>query len=144
MEIIPHVPRSWCIDILNIQNSINCSHTVRKINKVSGSEFLTNLSYESWDNIFVDNDVDTLLNTFINTYSRTFYCSFPLKKLQSKHSNKDWITTGVKISCLHKREFYLNNRNITIPKLRSHYKSYCRILSNVTKASENFTTVSRL
>jgi len=66
---------------MNIQNLINCSPTVRKINKVSGSEFLTNLSYESWDNIFVDDDVDTLFNTFLNTYLRIFYCSFSFKKI---------------------------------------------------------------
>jgi len=79
------------------------------------------LSHEPWDNIFVDDDVDTLFNTFRNTYLRIFYCSFSFKKLQSKHSNKDQISTGVKTPCLHKKELYLNSKDITTLKLKNHY-----------------------
>jgi hypothetical protein len=79
---------------INIPNQIHYTRTIRKINKYSIAEFMTNLSYESWDIIFIDDDVDTIFNYFLNTYLRIFYSSFPLRNVQSKSSNKEWITTG--------------------------------------------------
>ena len=56
---------------------------------------------------------------------------------RSKPSNRDCITTGIKTSCLHKRELCLISGNSHNPKLKMHYRSYCRILSNLLKAAEN-------
>jgi hypothetical protein len=41
--------------------------------------------------------------------------------------------TGIKISSLHKRDLYLLCRHTKGPKLKNHYKIYCRILSDVIK-----------
>jgi hypothetical protein len=41
------------------------------------------------------------------------------------------MTTGVKTSCKHKRELYLTSRDSHDPKLKHHYKLYCRVSSNV-------------
>jgi hypothetical protein len=81
---------------IKMPNQINYTCTVRKINKYSIAGFLTNLSYDSWDNIFIDDDVDTIFNHFLNTSLRIFYSSFSLRKVQSKSNNKDLITTGIK------------------------------------------------
>ena len=51
------------------------------INDSSMSEFLLNLSYESWSNVFIGEDVDTIFNNFLNTYLSLFYHAFPLKKV---------------------------------------------------------------
>jgi hypothetical protein len=48
-----------------IQNLITYSYTRRKINESTISEFKVNLSYESWDEIFIDEDVDTI---FLDLY----------------------------------------------------------------------------
>jgi hypothetical protein len=61
---------------INKQNQIHYTHTIRKMNKYSTTEFMTNLSYESWDNIFVDDDVDTIFDNFLNTYLRIFILVF--------------------------------------------------------------------
>jgi hypothetical protein len=45
-------------------------------------------------------------------------------------------TTGIKISCNEKRELYLLSRESNDPKLCKHYKLYCKILSQVIKASK--------
>jgi hypothetical protein len=68
------------------------------------------LSYETWDNVFVDKDVDTIFNSFLNTYLRIFYSSFPIRKVKAKYKKNPWITHGIKISC-HKRELYLDLMN---------------------------------
>jgi hypothetical protein len=95
------------------------------------------LSYETWDDIFGSNDVDTIFNSFLNTYLRIFYSSFPLKKIISaKSENNDWITPGIKISCQCKRELYLLYRNNNDPHFKNYYKSYCRTLSSVVKAAK--------
>jgi uncharacterized protein with ParB-like and HNH nuclease domain len=68
---------------VNLQLS-NCpTYTIRNIHKYSIEEFKIRLTYESWINIFSNNDnmdVDTLFNMFLNNYLRIFYTSFPLKK----------------------------------------------------------------
>jgi hypothetical protein len=94
------------------------------------------LSYESWDNIFDNNkytDVDSLFNSFHNTYLRIFYTSFPSKKITKKSTNLTWITTGIKISCKHKKYLYLLTRNNEDANIKNYYKQYCKILTNVIK-----------
>lgn len=90
---------------------------------------MIDLSYESWDIIFKDNDVNTVFNNFLNTYLRNFYYTFPLIT-EYKPSNKEWITKGTK-TCL-----YLISTNINNLKLRECYKSYFKILSDVTKVAK--------
>ena len=68
------------------------------INDPTISEFQLNLSYESWDNVFDGDDVDTIFNNFLNTYFTIFYHTFPLKKCQYNYNIKPLITPGRKIS----------------------------------------------
>jgi len=42
------------------------------------SEFKLNLSYESWDEISTEDNVDSIFNSFLNIYLRIFYHRFPL------------------------------------------------------------------
>jgi hypothetical protein len=51
-------------------------------------------------------DVDMMFKSFLNTHLRIFYSSFPIIKLNDRVNNS-WSTMGIKISCLHKRIFYL-------------------------------------
>jgi hypothetical protein len=48
------------------------------------SEFLIQLSYETWDNVFIDQDIDTIFNPFLNIYLRIFYSNFLKKQVQFK------------------------------------------------------------
>jgi hypothetical protein len=98
---------------------------------------MTQVCYETWGNISVDQDVDTISNSFLNTYLRTFYSSFPKKQVMAETKSNPWMTHGIKISCQHKRELYLTLRNSNDPNLKCYYKIYCKILSNVIKAAKN-------
>jgi hypothetical protein len=48
-----------------------------QINKVNMDNLKLNLSFELWEEIFLDDEVDKLFNNFLNTYLRIFNSSFP-------------------------------------------------------------------
>jgi hypothetical protein len=73
-------------------------HTKRIINDSTIFEFQLHLSYESWDNVFIGDDVDTIFNNFLNIYLRIFYYAFPLLKCRNYYNNKPWITPGIRNS----------------------------------------------
>jgi F0F1-type ATP synthase gamma subunit len=93
------------------------------------------LSFETWD-IFEGNDVNALFSNFLNTYLRIYYSSLTENKMQCKHKDNTWITAGMKISCIDKRNLYLHSRKSNDTKLKEHYKLYCKILSKVIKAAK--------
>ena len=57
-------------------------YSYRKISKHSLNEFQASLSYETWEDVFSNNDDDTntIFNNFLNTFVRNFYACFPQKK----------------------------------------------------------------
>jgi hypothetical protein len=44
------------------------------------NDFFIQLSYETWESTFVDQDVDAIFNAFHNTYLRIFYLNFQKRK----------------------------------------------------------------
>ena len=58
----------------------------RKINNHSISNFIYLLSYENWEDVFLETNVNTIFNNFLNIFLRIFYSSFPLRK--SQHYDK--------------------------------------------------------
>ena len=103
----------------NIQNPFTYPIIRRNINKFTISEFKLHLIYKSWDNVFYDDKVNTVLHNFLSTYQRIFYHSLPLKKYIYIHNqnNKTWITAGIKESCIHKRKIHMLSRNTKNPEL---------------------------
>ena len=76
------------------------------------------LSYEIWDEIFGENDVNKIFNNFHNTFLRVFYSSFPIKKTLIQKKDNNWLTKGIKVSKSHKRELYLKSRHSNNPALK--------------------------
>jgi hypothetical protein len=54
------------------------------------NEFATQLSYETWNDVFTDQDLDTIFNSFLNIYLRIFYSNFPKRELKIKASYNPW------------------------------------------------------
>jgi len=100
---------------------------IRKMKEIN--DFLTKLSYETWDTIFSKDDVNKMFNSFLDSYLKIFYSSFPLKRVHitKKIKNKNWITLGILTSFNHACR---NSHNID---LINHYKRYRKILSIVIK-----------
>jgi hypothetical protein len=53
---------------------------IRIINKNAITEFQLQLSWERWEDIFGENDVNSMFNNFLNTYLRYYHSSFIKKK----------------------------------------------------------------
>jgi hypothetical protein len=96
----------------------------------------TELSFETWDSVFVAKDVKTMYNSFLNTLLRIFYSSFPLKDLTIKCNNNSWITPGISISCKHERDLYLLYRKSNYEALKNYYRPYCNILKDVIREAK--------
>jgi uncharacterized protein with ParB-like and HNH nuclease domain len=62
------------------------------------AEFKLKLSYENWESVFNNSDINTRFNQFLNRFLRHFYESFP-KTIRHKYKQKSQTTTGIKISC---------------------------------------------
>jgi hypothetical protein len=98
-------------------------HLTRRI--INDSYYIripTKLGYDSWDNVFNGDDVDTIFHNFLNTYLRIFYHTFPLTRCQNTLNNKPWITPGIIRSSQHKRDLYLLCRSSKDSKLNNYYK----------------------
>jgi exonuclease III len=74
------------LDNILFQNDYKCAYNGRRINSSSIMDLKLNLSYESWDNIVTNEDVDTIFNNLLNTYLRIFNANFPIKKFPIQHS----------------------------------------------------------
>jgi hypothetical protein len=74
------------------------------MNNKNYEEFQKLLSWESWENIFENNNVNIMFNNFHNTYLRCFYTCFPKKE----KLNPRIITTSGSHSGL---EYHAEKRN---------------------------------
>ena len=52
----------------------------RKIDSNSISKFTFLLSFENWEDVFLEENVNIIFNNFLNTYLRIFYANFPITK----------------------------------------------------------------
>jgi len=68
------------INNIHLKVWVNTLRFIRKFNKQGIFEFGIKLSFETWDNVFENNCINSMYNNFLNAYLRTFYSSFPLKK----------------------------------------------------------------
>ena len=131
-----HNAKLFTINNIHLKVLVNTLRFIRKFNKQGILDFGIKLSFETWDNVFENNDMNSMYNYFLNAYLRIFYSSFPLKKLVTKANGNAWITTGIKSSCKPKRELYSLYKNSNDPLLKNRYKLYCRILSNVIREAK--------
>ena len=111
------------------------SHT-RKIDSSSVSKFTFLLSYENWEDVFLEKNVNIIFDNFLNTYLRIFYASFPVTKSQNSYKSKPWLTNGIRISYANKRKLYLTYRNSNDANHKKYYKKCCEISSTVIMAAK--------
>jgi hypothetical protein len=79
---------------------------------------VTSNSYEHWDDVFQENNVNIIFNNFLNIYLRIYYASFPTKKIQESYKPKPWLTNGIRISCAKKRKMYVTYRSSKDPNYK--------------------------
>jgi hypothetical protein len=86
------------------QNHIKGYYRIWEINDVSIADFNNKLSYESWDDVIAENDINTTFNIFLNVYLTIFRSIFPLKKVHTQSISKAWLTPGIGILYANKKK----------------------------------------
>ena len=119
-----------------INNQIPHSTIIQQINENTIAQFELNLSYENWSEMFTEDNIDINFKNFLNTYLRIFNSTFTYKRIYPNRNRNALITKGIKISCKCKEALYILSKNTQIPKLRSHYKTYSKILSEVIRTAK--------
>jgi hypothetical protein len=86
-----------CLTLNNISIPVikQVFYYVRDINNDSISQFISLLSYENWEEVFSESNVNVIFNNFLNTFLRIFYSCFPWKKSNYSYKQKPWLTTGI-------------------------------------------------
>ena len=97
---------------------VNSCTLIDKIDSNSVSKFL--LSYENWEDVFLEENINIIFNNFCNTYLRIFYASFPITKSQNSYKSKPLLINGIRISCAKKRKLYLTYRNSNEPNHKEY------------------------
>jgi hypothetical protein len=125
---------------LAILLDLTCSYNTpsiytRVINDHLLNNFVEQLSYESWESIFSNDDVNTIFNHFSDTYLKIFQSCFLVKRKLISLNSKPWITQGIKISCANKK-LYDTTKHSNDPGFRLYYKKYCKILASTIEASK--------
>jgi exonuclease III len=108
----------------------------RVINNYTIGQIIYFLSYENWEDVFTEKNVNMAFNKFLNTFLRIFYACCPMKKYKYSHTEKSWLTTGIKVSCANKRKLYLISRSSEDPNVKEYFRKYCRILTKVITAAK--------
>jgi hypothetical protein len=93
----------------------------RLITKSAVSVFIEMLKNESWDNIINHTEVNNSFNLFLNTSLIIFDSCFPMQYGTNSVFNNHWITTGIKISCKHKKFLYIMSQTTNCLKIKVHY-----------------------
>jgi len=83
---------------VSIPNSNIKPSYIRYVNRNTIAEFQSQLSWEQWDNILGNNDVNNMFNNFLNTYLRCYYSSFQKKVININDIHNQWIMKGINIS----------------------------------------------
>ena len=123
------------LDILysSHKQSFSCG---RPIDDNSVHKFIYLLSFESWDAVFQNDNVNIIFNNFLDSYLRIFYTCFPIKRKARATKPKPWLTTSIKVSCANKRKLYETYRCNKDPNFKLYYKKYCRTLMSTIVASK--------
>jgi len=134
------------VEMLNIYyvNSKKHYELTRKIDNNTILNFINLLSYEIWEEVFHEEDVNLIFNNFTNTHLRIFNASFPITKRKHHTKSNPWLTSGIRISCATKRYLYVSNRHNRDLNHKVHYKKYCKILSSVIKEAKKMYYDSRI
>ena len=105
----------------------------RKFDNDTMLTFTNLLSYELWDQIFTNQDINLIFNNFLNIYLKIYNASFPVIKRKECIKSNTWITAGIKKSCNNKRYLYMRCRESKELRHKIHYKKYCKVLSAVIR-----------
>lgn len=111
----------------------------RFLSKNNYDMFLSNISRETWDEVYICSNVNKAFEIFVNTLKYYIEVSFPFRKVnfKSQHcSKKDWLTKGIKISSNNLKKLYSKMIDTNDPDDILSYKKYKKIYKKVIRNSK--------
>jgi hypothetical protein len=87
------------VTTLNLPSLNRYQDHVTDIRNNSVCQLISLFSYENWEDVFYESNVNVIFNNFLNTFVRTFYSCFPFKNFQYSYKQKPWLTMDIKMSC---------------------------------------------
>ena len=81
------------------------------------------LKDETWDTVYKSTCINETYCKFQGILLRNYEASFPVYYTNYKSNHNSWVTKGIKVSCIKKKELYSlyrNNKNNV--QLRNYYK----------------------
>jgi hypothetical protein len=67
-------------------------YRTRLINNNTIKTFQQLLKYETWESVYLNNDVNDTFNTFFKIFLNIFQASFPIKYTNFDINKRDWIS----------------------------------------------------
>jgi len=107
--------------------------------------FTDMLESGSWENTFLQGDVNKSFNPFLNTFYISFELCFPMQHVTTKLKNNCWLTKGIRISCKWKKSLYILSRNSNYPIIRAYIECCIilrKIIRNTKQTHYNYLLVS--
>jgi phosphomevalonate kinase len=77
-ELSNHDTHVITINNITVDKRISKTQSVRKFNTFSISQCAVNLNYENWDNVFIEEDINTVFNNFLNTDFKNLQLQLPV------------------------------------------------------------------
>jgi hypothetical protein len=95
--------------------------------KCTITNFTEMLKNESWDDTFLQEDINKSFNQFLNTFYISFELCFPMQHVTTKLKNNCWLTKGIRISCKWKKSLYVLSSNTNYAIIKAYIQ--CCIIS---------------
>ena len=102
----------------------------RVIDDYSVQKFIELLSHESWEAVFLNDNINTIFNSFSDTYLKIFQSCFLIKQKPNPSNFKLWLTQGIKIYCANNKKLYQTSKYSKDPSFNLYFKKYCKILKS--------------
>lgn len=109
-------------------------YTFRSLSRKNILKFKMYLKSESWQSVFNSTTIDDKYEIFNNILHSYYDLSFNFVTKNLDIKNKDWITTGIKISSIRLKELFVYQKNNIIEK--EHYKRYKKIYNKVIRQAK--------
>ena len=99
---------------------------------------------QNWENVLKESNVDIAYDNFISTIKSIYNEECPKSKVKVnvKHVNKPWFTSGLKNACLKKKnKLYRLFIKTKSENVGLKYKRYKNKLTSILRAAENIILV---
>ncbi|XP_049779566.1 uncharacterized protein LOC126176452 [Schistocerca cancellata] len=96
------------------------------------------ISEQSWREVYDTSNTNKKMEHFLNIFKHNFDIAFPQRKVISKSTDRfrNWIKSGIRVSCKRKRELFLQSKTNSSPEFINYLKKYKLVLKRIIKEAK--------